>query len=182
MIFHETTLKDAWLIDMEPRTDSRGFFTRLMCRDEMGELGMVTEYVQQNLSITERRGTVRGLHYQVHPYTEAKLARCAVGALCDVIVDLRKDSPTYMQHEAFELTEHNFRQLYMPPGFAHAMLALTDNVQLTYLVSAVYTAGSERGIRYDDPRLAINWPIPVTEVSDKDISWPFLTDENLPAL
>lgn len=174
MIFHETSLQDAWLIDLEKRGDDRGFFARTMCRAEFAAHGMDTEYVQQNTSVSVHRGTIRGMHYQLPPHTEAKLVRCIAGAIVDVIVDLRRESPTYLKHDFFELSQENRRQLYVPRGFAHAFQAITDNVEVSYLVSAPYTPAAERGVRYSDPLLGIQWPLPVTVISDKDASWPLL--------
>lgn len=177
MIFHKTTLLDARLIDLETRGDSRGFFARTMCRDEFDKEGMDTDYVQQNISSSAHTGTLRGMHYQRAPHAEAKLIRCVRGAIVDIIVDLRPDSPSFLKHEAFELTEENRRELYVPRGFAHGFQTLTDNVEVTYLVSASYTPYAERGLRYNDPKLSIKWPLAVTTISDKDASWPLIEDE-----
>ena len=174
MIFHKTTLKDAWLIELEPRGDERGFFARTMCRDEFAKHGLITEYVQQNTSVSANRGTLRGMHYQMEPYAEAKLVRCLHGAIVDVIVDIREDSPTYLKHEMFELTDQNRHQLYVPPGFAHSFQTLADNVEVSYLVSAPYNPESERGLRYNDEKLGIHWPETVTTISDKDAAWPVI--------
>lgn len=180
MIFHETSLKDAWLIEPELRGDERGSFARTMCRDEFAAHGLATDYVQQNMSISAKAGTIRGMHYQRPPYTEAKLVRCVRGAILDVIVDLRAASPTYLKHEGFELTAGNHRQLYVPPGFAHAFQTLVDDIEVSYLVSAPYTPSAEGGVRYNDPRLGITWPLPVTTISAKDESWPLLDPDAPP--
>jgi dTDP-4-dehydrorhamnose 3,5-epimerase len=177
MIFRKTTLKDAYLIELEKRGDDRGFFARTMCREEFAGHGLDIEYVQQNTSFSARKGTLRGMHYQVPPYAEAKLVRCIKGALVDIIVDLRRGSPSYMKHECFELDEESRRQLYVPRGFAHAFQTVSDNVELSYLVSAPYVPSAERGLRYSDPVLGIRWPLPVTVISDKDASWPLLERE-----
>jgi dTDP-4-dehydrorhamnose 3,5-epimerase len=174
MIFHKTTLKDAFVIELERRGDDRGFFARTMCQEEFMARGLDTNYVQQNTSFSAHRGTIRGMHYQLAPYTEAKLVRCIEGAIVDIIVDLRGDSSTYMKHEQFDLNAANRRQLYVPRGFAHAFQAVSDNVEVSYLVSAPYVPSAERGVRYSDPRLGIQWPLPVTVISDKDASWPLL--------
>ena len=176
VIFHKTGLADAWLIELEKKGDDRGFFARTMCRDEFAAHGMDTEYVQQNTSFSAYRGTIRGMHYQLPPYTEAKLVRCIEGAIVDIIVDLRRNSPTYMRHEKFALDDRNRLQLYVPRGFAHAFQAVSDNVEVSYLVSAPYTPSAERGLRFSDPRLGIEWPLPVSVISDKDASWPMLHD------
>lgn len=177
MIFHETSLKDAWLIGLDRKGDDRGFFARTMCREEFAAHGLETNYVQQNTSYSAHKGTLRGMHYQLPPYTEAKLVRCIRGAIVDIIVDLRKDSPTYLRHEVFELDDENRRQLYVPPGFAHAFQTISEEVEVSYLVSAPYNPAAERGLRYSDERLGIKWPLPVTVISEKDASWPLLTDQ-----
>lgn len=176
MIFHPTTLNDAWLIELEPRGDERGYFARTFCVEEFERHGLLSQFVQQNASRSARRGTLRGLHYQMQPYGEAKLVRCTQGAIVDVIVDLREDSSTYLQHEAFELTADNHRQLYVPPGFAHSFQTLSDDVEVSYLVSAPYTPAAERGLRYNDERLSIDWPLAVTTISEKDAAWPLIAD------
>ena len=176
MIFHTTTLNDAWLIELEPRGDERGYFARTFCAEEFERHGLLSQFVQQNASRSARRGTLRGLHYQMQPYGEAKLVRCTQGAIVDVIVDLREDSSTYLQHEAFELTADNHRQLYVPPGFAHSFQTLSDDVEVSYLVSAPYTPAAERGLRYNDERLSIDWPLAVTTISEKDAAWPLIAD------
>ncbi len=181
MIYRETTLKDAWLIELEPRGDERGSFARSMCREEFLQHGMEGDYVQQNTSISAQRGTLRGLHYQIQPYAEAKLIRCIRGAILDVIVDLREDSPSYLKHEAFELTDRNRQQLYVPPGFAHSFQTLVDDAEVSYLVSSPYTPQAERGLRFNDERLGIIWPLPVSTMSDKDRAWP-LIDERVEKL
>jgi dTDP-4-dehydrorhamnose 3,5-epimerase len=180
MIYRKTTLQDAWLIEIEPRGDERGFFARTMCRDEFAAHGMVSDYVQQNMSISARAGTLRGMHFQRAPNTEAKLVRCVRGAIVDVIVDLRSGSPSYLRHEAFELTALNRQQLYVPPGFAHSFQTLVDDVEVSYLVSAAYAPEAEGGLRYDDPLLGIAWPMPVAAISDKDARWPLLNADNRP--
>ena len=177
MIFHKTTLKDAWIIQPELRGDDRGSFARTMCREEFAVHGLITDYMQQNMSISKSAGTLRGMHFQREPYAEAKLVRCLRGAIFDVIVDLRPDSPTFMVHEGFELSMSDHRQLYVPPGFAHAFQTLVDEVEVSYLVSAPYTPSAEGGLRYNDPRLGISWPLPVSTISSKDASWPLLEGE-----
>lgn len=180
MIFHPTTLPGAFIIELELRADARGSFARTMCRDEFAEHGLVTEFAQQNLSCSVHAGTLRGMHFQKPPYAEAKLIRCVRGAVLDVIVDLRPDSPSYMRHEAFELSAANRRQIYVPQGFAHGFQTLVDDVEMTYLISAPYTPAAEAGLRYDDPRLGIAWPRPVTVLSERDQRWPLLGDDTPP--
>jgi dTDP-4-dehydrorhamnose 3,5-epimerase len=176
MKFRATALQDARLIELEPRVDDRGIFARTMCVDELAAEGLCNNYVQQNMSISRHRGTVRGMHLQRPPHSEVKLIRCLRGAILDVIVDLRRGSGSFLQHQAFELTEDNWHQLYVPESFAHGFQTLTDDVEVTYLVSARYAPGMETGIRFDDPALGIKWPLPVSVISDKDASWPLLED------
>jgi dTDP-4-dehydrorhamnose 3,5-epimerase len=174
MIYNATTLADAWLIELEKRGDDRGWFARTMDASEFAERGMDSVFVQQNASMSARAGTIRGLHFQRSPHAEAKLVRCLRGRIIDVIVDLRRGSPSYMRHESFELSAENARLLYVPKGFAHGFQTLTDDVEVSYLVSAAYAPEAEGGLRFDDPRLAIAWPMPVSVVSPKDASWPLL--------
>ena len=172
MIFGKTSLKDAWLIDLEKRGDDRGFFARSMCQREFAAHGLDSSYVQQNTSFSATRGTLRGMHFQREPHTEAKLVRCLNGSIFDVIIDLRPSSPTYRCHEAFELTGEGRRQLYVPRGFAHGFQTLCANVEVAYLVTNFYTREAEGGVRYDDPAIGIQWPLPVTIISEKDKNWP----------
>ncbi|WP_193335481.1 dTDP-4-dehydrorhamnose 3,5-epimerase [Devosia beringensis] len=174
MIFHETTLQDAKLIDIEPRADDRGMFARTMCRDEFLAHGIDVTFVQQNMSISAKKGTLRGMHLQLEPYGEDKFIRCVKGAIHDIIIDMRPHSPTYRRHEGFELTARNFRELFVPRGFAHGFLTLSDDAEVSYLVSSPYHPGAEIGLRYDDPALALHWPAPISTISDKDRSWPLL--------
>ncbi|MGM0534708.1 MAG: dTDP-4-dehydrorhamnose 3,5-epimerase [Pseudomonadota bacterium] len=180
MKFFDTDLHGASLIELEPHGDDRGFFARAMCRKEFARKGLNSDFFQQNTSFSVHRGTLRGLHYQKTPHGEDKLVRCLQGAIVDVIVDIRQDSPTYMQHQIFELTSRNRLQLYVPKGFAHAFMTLEDNVEVSYMVTAAYEPGSEDGLRYDDDQLAINWPLPVTVISEKDASWPLLCERERP--
>jgi dTDP-4-dehydrorhamnose 3,5-epimerase len=176
MTFTETRLPGAFVIEPERREDDRGFFARVYCEREFREHGLMPHVAQANMSWNPRRGTLRGMHYQVEPFREAKLVRCTRGAIYDVIADLRPDSPTYLQWVGVELTAENARMLYVPEGFAHGFLTLEDATEVTYQVSEFYAPGSERGIRWDDPALGIEWPAGVRVVSDKDRSWPFLED------
>jgi dTDP-4-dehydrorhamnose 3,5-epimerase len=172
MRFTETKLSGAYVIDIEPRDDTRGFFARAFCQREFEQYGLKPVVAQCNCSYNHRRGTLRGMHYQLPPAAETKLVRCTRGAVYDVIVDLRPDSPTYLEHVGVHLTEGNRRQLYVPEMFAHGYLTLTDGAEVVYQVGEFYTPGCERGIRYDDPILNIRWPIPAEVLSDKDASWP----------
>lgn len=172
MLFHPTPIASAYLIDVEKRADDRGFFGRAWCSREFGERGMATSFVQGNIGASHKKGTLRGMHYQVAPHEEAKLVRCTRGAVWDVLLDVRADSPTFGQSFGVELSADTHRMLYIPPGCAHGYQALTDDVEVFYLVSAFYTPEAERGIRFDDPAFGIEWPLPVTVISEKDRTWP----------
>jgi dTDP-4-dehydrorhamnose 3,5-epimerase len=172
MRFTETKLRGAFVLELEPRSDDRGFFARAFCQKEFEAHGLKPNVAQCNCSYNHKRATMRGMHYQLPPAAETKLIRCTRGGIYDVIVDLRPDSPTYLQHFGIELTEQNRKQLYVPEMFAHGYLTLTPDAETTYQVGEFYTPGAERGIRYNDPALKINWPIPVEIVSEKDASWP----------
>jgi dTDP-4-dehydrorhamnose 3,5-epimerase len=171
MIFTETKLPGAYLIDVEKREDHRGFFARAWCQREFEEHHLVPRVVQANISFNKQKGTLRGMHYQLAPHAETKLVRCVRGALYDVIIDLRPDSSTYMQWLGVELTAEDYRMLFVPEGFAHGFQTLVDNTEATYQVSQFYTPGAEGGVRYDDPAFGIEWPIDVQVISDKDRSW-----------
>lgn len=172
MKFHQTTLKDAMLIDLERRGDDRGFFARTFCVDEFAAQRLPTEFVQQNTSYSANKGTLRGMHFQRAPHGEDKLIRCLRGAIVDIIIDLRPDSPTFKKWEAFELNDENKRQLLVPKGFGHGFQTVSDHVEVTYLVSAKYTPSAEGGVRWNDPAFGITWPLEPTEMSDKDRNWP----------
>jgi dTDP-4-dehydrorhamnose 3,5-epimerase len=179
VIISGTALSGPAIVDLELRGDERGFFARTFCRDEFIAAGLEPLVEQCNLSYNHRAGTLRGMHYQVDPAPEAKLVRCTRGAILDVIVDLRPESHTRFQHVAVELTAENRRALYVPPYFAHGYLTLTAGAEVSYQVSAGYTPGTERGLRYDDPALGLSWPVPVEVVSDKDRSWALLPSQPL---
>jgi len=174
MIFTKTALKDVFIIELEKKYDHRGFFARTFCAQELEAHGLKSTVAQSNLSFNPKKGTLRGLHYQILPVAETKLVRCTKGAIYDVIIDMRPESPTFLSHLGIELTPDNYLALYVPPMFAHGYLTLTDDSEAMYQVSEFYTPGYERGIHYDDPYFNIDWPIPVTEISDKDLSWPLL--------
>lgn len=178
MNFEKTDLADAWLIEPKFHGDERGAFARTMCREEFAQYGLEADFVQQNTSVSAHAGTVRGMHFQLFPHTEVKFVRCIRGAIVDVIVDLRRSSPTFMRHGKFELSAANNRLLYVPEGFAHSFQTLMGDSEVTYLVTAGYAPDAERGLRFSDPRLEIEWPLPVSTISPKDASWPLLeTDE-----
>jgi dTDP-4-dehydrorhamnose 3,5-epimerase len=176
MKFTETKLKGAFIIDLEPRSDERGFFSRSFCQKEFEAHGLKTTIAQANISFNYRKGTVRGLHFQFPPAAETKFVRCSRGAIVDVIVDLRPESPTYLQHIAVELTADNRRGLFVPERFAHGYQVLEDNTETTYQVGEFYTPSAESGLRYSDPRLGLEWPLPATDMSEKDAKWPLLDE------
>ncbi len=172
MIFTETTLKGSFVIDPEPASDERGMFARIWCEKEFELHGLSPRWVQSSISVNRRKGTLRGMHYQVAPNQEVKLVRCTAGAIYDVIVDLRTTSPTYGHHVSLMLTADNHRSLYIPEQFAHGFLTLQDNSEVSYHMSEFYAPSSARGFRWDDPLLHIEWPEPVVIVSQKDQLWP----------
>ena len=174
MLFSETKLKGAYIIDLERREDERGFFARSWCADEFGKLGLNTRLVQCNVSFNAKKGTLRGMHYQAEPHPEAKVARCTMGAVYDVIVDLRSDSPTFKQWAAVELTAENRRALYIPEGFAHGFQTLADNTEVFYQMSEFFHPECARGVRWDDPAFGIEWPMdnPILSVVDRE--FPFI--------
>jgi dTDP-4-dehydrorhamnose 3,5-epimerase len=174
MIFTETKLKGAFIVDLEPRGDDRGFFARAFCQKEFEAHGLKPLIAQANISFNYRKGTLRGLHFQFPPAAETKFVRCSRGAIVDVIVDVRPESPTFLQHVAVELTAENRRGLYVPERFAHGYQVLEDNTETTYQVGQFYTPAAESGLRFSDPRLGIDWPLPATDMSDKDRAWPLL--------
>jgi dTDP-4-dehydrorhamnose 3,5-epimerase len=176
MKFTETTLKGAFIIDIERKEDSRGFFARAFCQKEFESHGLKPIIAQANLAFNNKKGTLRGMHFQYPPAAETKLVRCTRGAILDIIVDLRPESRTYLHHIAVELSEDNQRSLYVPERFAHGYQVLRDKTETSYQVGEFYTPGSEGGLRHDDPRLGLNWPLPVTVISDKDAMWKLLDD------
>lgn len=181
MEFLKTPIDGVAILDLEQHHDHRGFFARSFCRDEFSANDLLPDVAQCNISHNHAAGTLRGMHYQLAPATEAKLVRCIAGAIVDIIVDLRPGSPTYLQHVSVELSAANRRSLYVPPMFAHGYQTLVDDTELLYQVSERYTPGMERGLRYDDPVLALSWPVPVSTISDKDASWPLLEPVGTPA-
>jgi dTDP-4-dehydrorhamnose 3,5-epimerase len=176
MIFTESKLKGAYIIDIERREDSRGFFARAFCQKEFEAHGLKPMIAQANIAFNVRKGTVRGMHFQYPPAAETKLVRCTRGAILDIIVDLRPESSTYLDHIAVELSENNQRSLYVPERFAHGYQVLRDNTETSYQVGEFYAPGAEGGLRYDDPRLNLQWPLPVAVISDKDAIWKLLDD------
>ncbi len=179
MIFTETKLKNAFIIDVQKHEDERGFFARSYCNREFEAHGLNTNVVQANISYNKTRGTLRGIHTQLRPFGESKLVRCTRGALYDVIVDLRTESETYLQWIGVELTEESYRMLYVPEGFGHSFITLEDETEATYQVTQYYTPAAERGYRWDDPAFNIEWPISPQVISTKDRSHPFFTEDSL---
>ena len=172
MIFTETPLDGAYVIEQELITDNRGFFSRTFCAAEFQKNGLEAEFVQFNNSFSSSKGTLRGLHYQLDPFSEVKVVRCVRGALWDVVVDLRIGSRTYGSWYGTELSADNRKMMYVPQGFAHGFLTLSCNTEALYFVSNYYNPECESGLRYDDPFININWPMEPVVVSEKDLRWP----------
>jgi len=179
MKFIETKLKGAYVIEPELLEDERGFFTRAFCQKEFEAHGMNPRLVQGNISYNKLKGTLRGMHYQVTPMAETKLIRCTKGAIFDVIVDLRPESPTYCQWVEVELNADNHRMLYIPEGFAHGYQAMEDETEIFYLVSEFYSPENERGVRWDDPVFGIRWPLNTKIISKKDKNYPLISQINM---
>jgi dTDP-4-dehydrorhamnose 3,5-epimerase len=171
MRFVESAVAGAFVVELEPLQDERGFFARQWCSEEFGRRGLAAAWVQMNVSRSVAAGTMRGLHFQRAPWSEAKLVRCLRGALYDVVLDLRADSPTRGRWAAAELTEENHHAMYVPPGCAHGFLTLRESAEAMYLVSAAYQPGAEGGVRWDDPQFGIVWPREVASISEKDRRW-----------
>jgi dTDP-4-dehydrorhamnose 3,5-epimerase len=170
--FNQSPLAGAYTIELEKRGDERGFFARFFCTDEFAEQGLCSSFAQINNSLTGNKGTLRGMHYQMMPSAEVKVVRCISGSLYDVILDLRPDSPTFGQWFGETLSAENRRMMYCPKGFAHGFITLEENTEAFYLVSDPYAPDLERGIRFNDPRFNIEWPIEPVEISEKDNNWP----------
>ena len=177
MIFTETRLKGAFVIDVARKEDSRGFFARAFCQHEFEAHGLKPVIAQANIAFNRAKGTIRGMHFQFPPAAETKIVRCTRGAIIDIIVDLRPESPTFLEHVAVELNEDNYRALYVPERFAHGYQVLKDSTDTSYQVGEFYTPGCEGGLRHDDPRLNLKWPLPLTVISDKDRIWKFLDEQ-----
>ena len=176
MIYTETSLRGAYVVDLQKIEDSRGFFAYLFEAKEAEQRGLATKIVQIKLSYNNRKGTLRGMHLQLPPAAEVKLVRCVRGAVHDVIVDYRKDSPTYLKSFAVELSADNHRALYVPALFAHGYQTLRDKTETSYQVGEFYTPGVESGLMYNDARLGLKWPLPVAVISDKDLKFGLLAD------
>ena len=171
MKFTESRLPGAFIIDIERREDDRGFFARAFCQHEFADHGLQPVIAQSNLAFNKRRGTLRGMHFQYPPHAETKLVRATRGKILDIIVDLRPESPTYLQHEAVELSADNYRALYVPERFAHGYQTLEDGTETTYQVGEFYAPSTEGGLSPFDPALGLDWPLAVAEMSEKDTAW-----------
>ena len=172
----ETQLKDVYLIKPKVFHDNRGFFLETYSLPKLEKLGIKANFVQDNHSFTMQKGVIRGMHFQKHPHAQAKLVRVLHGAVLDVALDLRKDSPTFLQWQGFELTEENFMMLFIPRGFAHGFCTLRDNTDFVYKNDNVYQQDAEGGIRWNDPGIKIDWPVQNPALSEKDKNWPVVTD------
>ena len=181
MRFSQTPLDGAWLIELEPRADARGYLARTFCAEEFAAHGLPPAFVQANETLNRDRGTLRGMHWQSPPHAETKLVRCTQGRVFDVIVDLREDSPTYRRWHGVELAGGDGRQLFVPAGFAHGYLTLAPETVLTYLMGAPYSPQAAKGFRYDDPAIGIAWPLEADPVlSERDRAWPALAPVGRP--
>jgi len=172
MIFLKTTLNSAYLIELEKHEDERGYFARSWCETEFRDHGLNTRIAQCSVSLNLRKGTLRGMHYQAKPFEEAKLVRCTRGSLFDVIIDIRQGSPTYLEHLGVKLTQDNGRMLYVPEGFAHGFLTLTDQTEVFYQISEFYAPDHAGGFRWNDPAFKIAWPGEIAVISDRDRRYP----------
>ena len=172
MRFRETELAGAWLIELEPHHDERGFFARAFCEEELATHGLPTHFPQANLSRNDRRGTLRGMHYNAAPFREAKIIRCTAGAIWDAIVDLRQGSPTRLRWIGVEMSAEKGNALFVPEGFAHGYITLQDRTDVHYLMGRSYVASAARGLRWDDPRIGMRWPITPAVISARDRGYP----------
>ena len=177
MIFIETKLRGAYVVEPELHMDERGFFARTWCQREFSEHGLNPRLVQCSASFTRRKGTLRGMHYQAEPHQEAKCVRCIRGAIYDVAIDLRPASPTFKHWVALELTADNRRMLYIPEGMAHGFLTLEDDTEIAYMMSEIYALQCARGVRWNDPAFGVEWPFSVTVISERDASYPDFAQE-----
>lgn len=175
MIFKPSPLQGNYTIELEPHGDSRGWFARTFCEKEFEQIGCTKKWVQMNHSFNAEKGTVRGLHFQLPPHAEIKLVRCIAGAVFDVVVDIRKNSPTFLGWFGAELSTQNKTMMYIPEGFAHGFQTLSENCELVYCHSEFYTPGSESGLRYNDPAVGIHWPIEITNLSERDKQHSLIT-------
>jgi len=174
MIFTESPLPGAFLVDIEPLADERGFFARSFCADEFAANGLGVEWRQCSVSFNARKGTLRGMHYQDAPYEEHKLVRCTAGAIFDVIVDIRPQSIGFRRWFGAELTAHNRRSLFIPPGYAHGFVTLSDDAEVYYMISVSHAPEQARGVRWNDPAFGIQWPLTPSVISSRDAAYPLL--------
>ena len=172
MLFHQAKLQDVYEVQIEPHLDERGLFARTWCKEEFEANGLNSALVQCSISFNKKRGTLRGIHYQVGPHAEAKLVRCTRGAIYDVVVDLRRSSPGFKNWVAVVLTAENRKALYVPEGCAHGFLTLEDDTEVLYQMSEFYSAGSARGVRWNDPAFGVTWPGNVEVISERDRNYP----------
>lgn len=172
MRFTETVLKGAFLIQLERKQDSRGFFARTFCQREFAEHGLDTQVAQCNVSFNPRKGTLRGMHYQAKPYEEAKVVRCTMGRIYDVIIDLRRESPTFKKSFGVELTAQDHNMLYVPRGFGHGFQTLENDAEIFYQISEFYSPDHQRGVRWNDPAFGIEWPPDERIISERDQNYP----------
>jgi dTDP-4-dehydrorhamnose 3,5-epimerase len=177
MIFTETKLKGAYLINLKRLEDERGFFARTFCQHEFKEYGLNIEIAQTNISYNKKRGTLRGMHMQLAPFKESKVIKCNQGAIYDVIVDLRKNSKTFLQWISAELTSENYQMIYVPEGFAHGFITLEDNTEVTYQMNQFYAPGSEKGFKWNDPAFDIIWPMEPVVMAERDKNFPLLESQ-----
>lgn len=174
MLFSSTKLPGVFLIDIEQKSDNRGFFSRTLCEEELARKGLVSRFVQTSISFNTKAGTLRGMHWQVPPHEETKIVRCTQGRVWDVAVDLRPDSPTYKQWVGVELSAENHRSIYIPAGFAHGFVTLEDDSEMLYSISAFYHPECSNGARWDDGAFGIEWPVKPGVIAEKDLTWkPF---------
>ena len=176
MTFTPGPLEGSYTIDLSPFGDSRGWFARTYCENEFLQIGHHKPWVQLNHSVTFHSGVIRGMHYQLRPFSEVKMVRCVVGSIFDVIIDIRSDSPTFLKWFGTELSGENKRMLYIPEGFAHGFQTLSENCELIYHHTEFYNPKAEAGIRFDDPKIGIHWPLDVTSLSDRDQLHPYLNN------
>ncbi|MBN4094679.1 dTDP-4-dehydrorhamnose 3,5-epimerase family protein [Methylobacterium sp. OT2] len=175
MTFEELPLAGAYRIGLSPHSDERGFFARTVCEDTLSQHGLVGRFQQSSVSFNLWRGTVRGMHYALAPHAETKLVRCTMGAIHDVIIDLRRSSPTYLQAVGVALSAENRAALYIPVGFAHGFQTLRDETEVLYMIDRAYVAEAARGLRWDDPAVNVVWPEPMTVIAKRDLSFPAWT-------
>jgi dTDP-4-dehydrorhamnose 3,5-epimerase len=180
MIFTETPLKGAYVVEVQQLRDERGFFGRSWCKNEFAEHGLNPAIAQSNISLNYVKGTVRGMHYQIAPFREAKVVRCTRGSIFDVIIDLRRESETFMKWFGIELSSENYSMLYVPERFAHGFQTLQDQSEVFYEISQIYSASHARGVRWDDPHFDIHWPLEISTISEKDRLYPDLNVSSLP--